>query len=191
MKTTLPLLLLLACTPHCLASIGITTTDVPNAVVKTKYSAVIHASGGCTPFRWQLTSGMLPNGISLSTSATTKSLDLLGTPSQTGTFRFTVSATGCSGHVSEASYTIVVQNAAEHVVDLSWNASDSADVVGYNVYRGSDGKWWTKLNKGLTASTLYSDVTVANSSVYYYATTAVDVDGNESDKSNIVLATVP
>jgi len=52
MKNSLPLLLLLAFTPHCLASIGITTTDVPNAVVKAKYSAVVHASGGCTPHKW-------------------------------------------------------------------------------------------------------------------------------------------
>jgi len=191
MKTSLPLLLLLAFTPHCLASIGITTTDVPNAVVKTKYSAVVHASGGCTPYTWQLTSGKLPSGIRMSTSATTKSLDLLGTPSKTGTFTFTVSATGCQGRVAQVSYTIVVQNTSHHVVDLTWNASSSTNVVGYNVYRGSDGKWWTKINSSLTASTLYSDATVGDGSMYYYATTAVDVDGNESAKSNVVTATVP
>jgi len=191
MKTSLPLLLLLALTSHCLASIGITTTEVPNALVKTKYSAVVHASGGCTPYTWQLTSGTLPSGITMSPSGTTKSLDLLGTPKKTGTFTFTVSATGCQGRVAKASYTIVVQNTSHHVVDLSWDASTSANVVGYNVYRGSDGKWWTKINAGLTASTAYSDTAVGDSSMYYYATTAVDVDGNESAKSNIVTAAVP
>jgi fibronectin type 3 domain-containing protein len=191
MKTGLPLLLVLAFTPHCLASIGITTTDIPNALVKSDYSAVIQAGGGCTPYKWQLTSGKLPNGIKMSPSDTTKSLDLSGSPNKAGTFTFTITATGCQGHVSKASYTIVVQKTADHVVDLNWKASRSRDVVGYNVYRGSDGKLWTKVNANLTASTLYSDLTVADSSMYYYATTAVDIDGNESKKSNIVIAKVP
>jgi len=190
MKIGLPLLFL-AFAPQCLASIGITTTDVPNAVVKTKYSAVVHASGGCTPYTWKLSSGKLPNGLKMSADDTSKSLDLSGTPNKAGTFTFTLSATGCGGHVSQESYTIVVQKSADHVVDLNWKASKSKDVVGYNVYRGSDGKLWTKINTNLTASTLYSDLTVADSSKYYYATTAVDLDGNESNKSNIVTATIP
>ena len=89
------------------------------------------------------------------------------------------------------SYKIVIQATANHVVDMSWTPSTSTDVVGYNIYRSPDGATWRKLNAGLIASTLYSDSTVANGSTYYYATTAVDVEGRESSKSAAVKAVVP
>jgi hypothetical protein len=38
---------------------------------------------------------------------------------------------------------------------------------------------------------LYSDSTVANSTTYYYATTAVDIYGHESSKSTAVKAVIP
>ena len=99
--------------------------------------------------------------------------------------------TGCGGHVSEASYKVVIQASANHVVDLSWKASTSSDVVGYNVYRGSDATTLTKINVSLIGSTLYSDSTVANSSTYYYAVTAVNIDGHQSSKSAAVKLVVP
>jgi hypothetical protein len=43
----------------------------------------------------------------------------------------------------------------------------------------------------LAASTIYSDSTVADSSTYYYAASAVDIQGKESKKSNIARAVIP
>jgi hypothetical protein len=48
--------------------------------------------------------------------------------------------------VSQAAYKVVIQAGANHVVDLSWKASTTADVVGYNVYRSPDGATWKKIN---------------------------------------------
>jgi fibronectin type 3 domain-containing protein len=59
------------------------------------------------------------------------------------------------------------------------------------MYRSPDGTTWQKINVSLIASTLYSDSTVANGSKYYYATTAVDISGNESSKSNVATVTIP
>lgn len=78
-----------------------------------------------------------------------------------------------------------------HVVDLSWKASTSTDVVGYNAYRSLDGATWKKINASTIASTLYSDSTVANSTTYYYAATAVDIYGKESSKTASIKAVVP
>ena len=89
------------------------------------------------------------------------------------------------------SYKVVIQGTANHVVDLSWKASTSSDVAGYNVYRGPDGSTWKKINPSVIASTLYDDSTVANGSTYYYATTAVDTEGRESSKSIAVIAVIP
>jgi len=79
--------------------------------------------------------------------------------------------------------------AASHSVNLSWNASSSGNISGYNVYRagysgscGSFGKINAQLNTGL----LYTDSAVANGSSYCYATTAVNTSNQESGYSNIV-----
>ena len=79
--------------------------------------------------------------------------------------------------------------AATHSVALSWNASTSSGILGYNVYRApyttSCGAY-AKLNLALNTGTLYTDTTVANGNNYCYATTAVDSSSRESSYSNIV-----
>jgi hypothetical protein len=173
------------------SSVIITTTSLPNGTVKTAYSVVIQANGGCTPYKWAVASGALPAGVTAKVSSTTTSLELAGTPTSAATDSFIVKVTGCGGHVSQVPYKVVIQATANHVVDLNWKASTSSAIVGYNVYRGPDGLTWKEINASLIASTLYSDSTVANSTTYYYATTAVDVDGHESTKSAAVKAVIP
>ena len=173
------------------SSVAITTSSVPNGTVKTPYSAVIKASGGCTPYKWAIASGALPTGVSAKVSSTTTSLTLAGTPTTAATYSFAVKVTECGGGVSQVSYKVVIQATANHVVDLSWKASTSANIVGYNVYRSPDAATWKKINASLIASTLYSDSTVANSTTYYYAASAVDVNGHESTKTAPVKAVVP
>ena len=185
----LPLLALFSI--QCFANIKITTPSVPNGTVNTAYSAAIQASSGCTPYKWTIVSGTLPPGITARASANTTSFNLTGTPTNAVTDSFAVKATGCHGGGSQASYTIVIQSSANHVVNLNWNSSTTSDVVGYNVYRSPDGVNWSKINLSLIGPTLYTDSTVANSSTYYYAATAVDVNGNESTKTPPVKAVVP
>jgi hypothetical protein len=80
----------------------------------------------------------------------------------------------------------------QHTVDLSWNASTSTSVAGYNVYRSTaTGGPFSKINPALNPSMSYSDGTVQSGQTYYYVTTAVDTNGVESSYSNQVKATVP
>jgi large repetitive protein len=177
---------------QCVASdIAITTPSLPNGTIETAYSEVIKASGGCTPYKWAIVSGSLPAGVTAKPSSTTTSLDVAGSPTTAATYSFALKATGCGGAVAQVSYKVVIQSSADHVVDLSWKASTSSDVTGYNVYRGPDGKTWTKINASLIASTVYSDSTVANNTTYYYATTAVNTEGRESSKTVAVKAVIP
>jgi len=190
----LPLLVVLLCvfaSPSLASDVRITTTSLPNGTAETQYSATIQASGGCTPYRWKVTSGTLPSGVTDEKSNNTTSLDLSGTPTGAATYSFTVSVTGCGGHVSTASFEIVIQNAATYSVNLNWDASTSNDIAGYNVYRGPDGVNWTKINSGLDTSTIYTDSTVADGTTYYYSTTAVNTSGEESAKSAAVEVVVP
>lgn len=75
-------------------------------------------------------------------------------------------------------------------VTLSWNASNSPEVMGYNVYRKTTGSY-SKLNSKLDAQTTYADTSVASGATYYYATTAVNSSGKESALSSSVEVTVP
>ena len=108
--------------------------------------------------------------------------------------RVSVKATSRDDPTKSASAGVtVIAQAEQHSVDLSWNASTSANIVGYNVYRGqaSSGPY-SKMNAGgLVASTLYSDTSVANGVTYFYAATVVDSSGRESAHSNQVQAAVP
>jgi hypothetical protein len=79
--------------------------------------------------------------------------------------------------------------APTHSVALSWNASTSQNISGYNIYRAgystSCGSF-SKINSVIDTGTLYTDSSVTNGSAYCYATTAVDSSNVESGYSNIV-----
>jgi hypothetical protein len=171
--------------------VNITTSVVPNGTINTAYAAAIQASGGCTPYSWSIASGALPAGITAAPSSTTTSLKLSGTPTTAASSSFTVSATGCGGHVASASYQIAIQSAPNNLVNLQWNASTSTDVSGYNVYRSPDGTTWKKMNASLVAPTLYSDSTVASNTTYYYSVTTVDIYGHESTGSASIRVAIP
>jgi hypothetical protein len=80
----------------------------------------------------------------------------------------------------------------QHSVDLSWNASTSQGVVGYNVYRSTThGSGYTQINGSLNATTTYTDNQVSAGATYYYVATAVDGSGAESGYSNEVNVSVP
>jgi hypothetical protein len=77
-----------------------------------------------------------------------------------------------------------------HTVSLSWTASTSSNISGYNIYRAiytSSCGSFTKLNgTTLDAATTYTDSAVIDGTNYCYATTAVDSANAESGYSNIV-----
>ncbi len=103
----------------------------------------------------------------------------------------TVLLIGCAGvSTSTKTPTDTGTGASTHTVDLSWAASTSTDVRGYNVYRAvytnSCGSF-SKINSVLITSTWYTDSEVTNGTTYCYATTAVNTSNEESGYSNIVL----
>jgi hypothetical protein len=86
-------------------------------------------------------------------------------------------------------FTATVQQT--HSVVLSWNASISA-VTGYNVYRSTvSGIQYAKINSSLVGGLAFTDTTVLGGTIYYYVTTAVDANGNESAFSNEAQAIIP
>jgi hypothetical protein len=78
-------------------------------------------------------------------------------------------------------------------VILSWTASPTPGVVGYNVYRGttSGGEGTTPLNSTPVNGTTYADGNVTAGTTYYYVVTTVGSDGVQSAPSGETEATVP
>ena len=78
-------------------------------------------------------------------------------------------------------------------VILSWGASPSSGVVGYNVYRGttSGGEGSTPVNSTPINGTTYVDANVTAGTTYYYVVTSVGSNGVQSAPSNETEAKVP
>jgi len=79
--------------------------------------------------------------------------------------------------------------APTHTVNLSWDASTSPNISGYNIYRavysGSCGSY-SKINSLLNTTTLYTDSSVTDGTSYCYAATAMNSSDEESGYSNTV-----
>src|SRR5208282_3284873 len=79
-------------------------------------------------------------------------------------------------------------------IDLIWAPVTNADLAGYNVYRsenGVAGEKFLKLKSELLKSPSYRDFAVTSGKTYTYAVSAVDVRGNESQRSAETSESVP
>lgn len=116
--------------------------------------------------------------------------DSTATGSHTG--MLTVASTASGSMTVPLSATIAAAAPAAHSVGLGWDASSSASIAGYNVYRsGSQSGPFTRLNGSLVSGLTYTDSTVVGGDTYYYVTTAVDAKGDESPHSNTAKAVIP
>src|ERR1017187_5017707 len=80
-------------------------------------------------------------------------------------------------------------------IDLIWAPVTNADLAGYSVYRsetnGATVGQPVKLNSGLVQSPSYRDSAVASGKTYSYSVSALDVRGNESQRSEATSESVP
>jgi hypothetical protein len=115
------------------------------------------------------------------------------TPQSSGTASVTAVFTSNASNPS-ASVTLAGTGVAApaHSVNLTWDASTSPNIIGYNVYRrtGSSGSF-TRINNALDSLTAYTDSAVADGQTYYYETTAVNSSNEESAPSTPVKAVIP
>ena len=84
---------------------------------------------------------------------------------------------------------IVMLNGDERV-DLYWRANTESDLAGYNIYVSDsyDGRY---LNIGSSVTNSFIDFGAVNGETYYYAVTAYDYNGNESELSFDVIYATP
>jgi len=83
--------------------------------------------------------------------------------------------------------------ALAHSVDVTWVASTSTPLQGYNVYRSTvSGGPYTKLSPTLSPTTLlFTDTTPLSGKQYFYVVTALNTSGAESAASPEVAVAIP
>ncbi|MGM9426711.1 beta strand repeat-containing protein [Hydrogenophaga sp. MI9] len=84
-------------------TIVLSPATLPNPATGSAYSQTITATGGATPYAFTVTAGALPAGLTLGGTG-----NLTGTPTQVGTFNFTVSASDQFGQSGSRAYTVTI-----------------------------------------------------------------------------------
>jgi hypothetical protein len=182
----------LAVTPATLAfgNVVVNTSLSLNGTLTASGASVIVSSGSSDSSEFVLSGITLPKTIAAGQSA---SFTVTFTPNASGSAsaRLTFQSNASNSPTVE-SLTGNGQAPQPHSVDLTWNASQSPGVVGYNVYRRTPtGSYGSAINGSLNAGTAYTDTTVTAGQTYFYVAKAVDGNGLESGPSNEVQAVIP
>jgi large repetitive protein len=162
-------------------NVTITTTSPAAAVVGTAYTTTLAATGGFPPYTWAVTTGTLPDNLSISTAGV-----ISGTATAAGTTPITVTATDTDGDVGTANITITV-NAGATVTVSTTSLPDGTVRTAYSetvtATGGTPPYTWSlpsgTLPPGLTpnadAGTIIGTPTTAGS--YPFSVVATDSDG--------------
>ncbi|WP_248764995.1 putative Ig domain-containing protein [Pseudomonas protegens] len=116
-------------------NITLSPGSLSSGTVGTAYSASLSASGGTVPYRYSITSGSLPTGLSLNTGTGAIS----GTPSASGTFNLTITATDANSATGSQAYsiTINIQPPIAGAVSATVAANSSANPIPLSLSGGA------------------------------------------------------
>jgi putative Ig domain-containing protein len=111
--------------------LSITTSSLQQGVINVPYNTSLSATGGVTPYGWNIASGNLPPGLSLSRAGVVS-----GTPAGTGAFTFSVAvadsqqppsvANGNFGISINAALQITTTSLTQGLLDASYSATLAA-----------------------------------------------------------------
>ncbi len=179
----------LAITPATLnfGEVAVGTTEKRTVELSATGGSVIISSVSSSSSQFAVLDTPLPLTVPVGKDV---SLNVAFTPQASGNPSATLSFSSDAADSPTRSALIGTGTAA--LVSLSWIASTSPQIAGYNIYRrtSSTGSY-TRINSKLDPNTNYTDATVIHGTTYYYATTAVNSNGKESQYSSDVEVVVP
>jgi len=101
----------------------ITTGSLPDGVVGTPYIQTLTVDGGVKPLSWMVTSGALPDGLSLSSSSGIIS----GSPTKEGTYAFVIKVTDTNSNEATKPLSIKIDPSST-AITITTTVLDSAQV---------------------------------------------------------------
>jgi hypothetical protein len=121
------------------------------------------------------------------------SVPVVFNPGASGTVNGSLTLTSNGKTVLSVPLTGTGLAALAHSVDVTWVASTSTPLQGYNVYRSTvSGGPYSKLSATLSPTTLlFTDTTPVSGKKYFYVVTALNTSGAESSASSEVAVTIP
>ncbi|MGA8672643.1 MAG: putative Ig domain-containing protein [Terracidiphilus sp.] len=108
-------------------TLAITTTSLPTGQVGTVYSTTLAATGGKAPYKWVLTSGALPAGLTLNPSTGA----ITGTPTETASatvLTVTVTDSSIPAQSKSVSLSLTVSSSAPPALAISTTSLPSGQV---------------------------------------------------------------
>jgi uncharacterized repeat protein (TIGR03803 family) len=181
----------------------ITTASLPWATNGVFYSQQLSAARGRPPYRWAVTSGALPLGLTLATNGL-----ISGTPLSSGTFNFTVEVTDAlsatatqqltltvvsliSGQViddfSSINFTVVSSNSPYFVVEPGSGVFGEGGYVFIAVYQGNESSA-TSLSFG-GGALIWNETSVTDiAQVYYSGPTVLNLSAFNAFRITVVSA---
>lgn len=168
-------------------NVEVGSTASKNANLTASGGSVVLSSASSNNAEFKLGGLTLPITIA---SGQSLSFTVTFAPTAAGAASATLSFVSGSGNASESASGTGAT--IQHTVDLSWDASSSPSISGYNVYRATNSAGpYTKITSNLDPSMTLIDGSVQSGQTYYYVATAVNSAGKESGYSNQVKAVVP
>ncbi len=138
------------------------------------------------------TSGVTSGAVIASGRSTALAIAFAPNSASTVSGSITISTNASTGSTITIPVTGVGSTTATHSVVLTWDASTSTGVAGYNVYRSTvSGGSYAKIVSSPVVSTTYTDNTAQTGIQYYYVVTTVSTAGVESVYSSQVTVSVP
>lgn len=96
-------------------SLRVATTDLPSGMTGFAYDAALQAENGTQPYTWDVTTGTLPDGLSLSSAG-----HIAGTPLETGSFAVTVTVTDNAGSAASRELTLAIADGSSANLANQW-----------------------------------------------------------------------
>src|SRR5688572_1051403 len=100
-----------------------------------------------------------------------------------------VARTLLAGLIAVSTFASAFSTHALQSVTLAWDANSETNLVGYKLYFGTSSRQYTNVSN--LGNVLSTSVTLLEGSTYYFAVTAVNALGIESDYSAEVSQNIP
>ncbi len=103
--------------------------NIANGALNAPYLETLTGANGSTPYFWSISAGSLPPGLMLTPAASPSlTATISGTPTQTGTFNFTVLLTDSTPDSDSVAYTVTITSA-----DCYFNGSSTGSISFNNI----------------------------------------------------------